>query len=178
LQTRPSYRWDSGETTRSIVVTAGDGGSRTHRVTVTSHPDVRQLTADFTVFVTGSHQRILYSDVMVSEWASFLDGKRVDRWINQDQHLPAGCSIISVSGQEYVRTSSGLRPNGSPVAVKDNGNNGFTISRPGGLLPSDLTVHVHVWHDGFSAIRVRAVYALMEADGVDCNVPGLTITSP
>jgi len=172
-----TYLWDTGETTQSISVTAGLSGSRNHRVRITSFPNIT-LQAQHTVFFDGSHVRFLFSEEMVSEWASFLVGKRVDRWVNRGQQMPSGCSVISISGNEYDYINGRLQPYGFPAAFKNNGYNGFTILRPGGLSARDLTANAHVWHDGLHAVRVRIVYTIHEANGVDCNVPGLTRETP
>jgi hypothetical protein len=172
------YQWDTGESTRSITANASGLGSRTHTVTITNLLDGSSLSTSLTVVFSGAHLRRIYSAEMVSEWATFFDGKRVDRPVNTGKALPAGCSVMSVLGLEYVSQNGNLVPRGVPVSSKDNGNNGFSILRPGGLNARALDAVAHVWHDGFSAIRVRVVYEVWEADGVDCVEPGITMASP
>jgi subtilase family protein len=176
-----TYQWDSGEPTQAITAVAGSSGSRTHTVTVRNAYDGRTLQASHTVVFSGVHLRTLYSDELVSEWATFLDGKRVDRVVNAGKLMVAGCAVGSVAGLEYrPQPSPGgpLLPSGTPVVTLDNGNNGFTVSRAGGVSPLSLETIAHVWHDGVSAIRMRVTYVVWEPDGVDCNLPGATITSP
>jgi hypothetical protein len=174
-----TYLWDSGETSRSIQAIAGSPGlSRLHSVAMTNSIDGSVVRTSQLVVFAGSHLRRIYSEEMVSEWATFLDGKRVDRLINAGRVLPRGCSMAACYGLEYVRQNGEIVPNGSAVEIKDNGNNGFTISRPGGLGAGSLEVYAHVWHDGLSSIRVRAVYDVWEADGIDCVEPGVTRLAP
>jgi hypothetical protein len=88
----------------------------------------------------------------------------------------SGCNVREVLGQEYVKDAGGnIVPFGAPVADSDGGNRGFRVSRPGtwlsnqqSIAPEGLNVFVHAWHDGFSAVRVRAVYVFDEPSGVDC----------
>jgi hypothetical protein len=115
---------------------------------------------------------------MISEWATFFDGKRVDRFVNIGRILPVGCSVLRLRGLEFWQQNGVLVPYGSPVESKDNGNSGFTIARPGGLGPGSLDAAAHVWHDGLSAIRVRIVYDVWEPDNVDSVQPGVTRVAP
>jgi hypothetical protein len=172
------YQWDSGEITRSITANAGGPGSRAHTVTITNMLDGSSLSTSLTVVFSGAHLRRIYSDELVSEWATFFNGKRVDRPVNTGAALPVGCSVNALLGLEYVLQNGNPVPRGVPVSSKDNGNNGFTILRPGGLNARALDAVAHVWHDGFSAIRVRVVYEVWEPDGVDCVVAGVTRASP
>ena len=171
-----AYKWDSGETTRvASFVASAPGTSRTHSVVVRNARDATQVTASLRVLFSGSHVRLIYSDELVSEWASFFVGKRVNRPVNTGRLLPAGCSVAAVRGLEYVQQNGVFVPRGGVVETKDNGNNGFTVLRPGGLGPQALDAVAHVWHDGLSAIRMRVSYEVWEADTVDCVEPGVTI---
>ena len=173
-----SYQWDSGETTSAISPFTGYSGSRTHTVTVRNPADGKVLQASHTVAFAVSHYGKLYSDDMVSEWASWLIGKRVDRIVNQGVMLPSGCSVISARGLEYESQAGSFQPRGAVTSSKDNGYNGFTVSRPGGLSPQDLTALAHVWHDGTSAIRMRVVYEIWEPNGTDCRTRGAMRKAP
>jgi hypothetical protein len=174
-----TYRWDTGETTQTITSTAdGPGKSRNHSVVVRNMHDQSTLQASTTVIFSGAHLRTVYSDELVSEWATFFNGARVDRPVNVGQELPVGCSVVWVRGLEYVSQNGALVPSGSVVESKDNGNNGFTVLRSGGLGPRALDAVAHVWHDGLSAIRMRVAYRVWEPDSVDCVQPGVTIATP
>jgi subtilisin family serine protease len=169
-----TYKWDTGETTPSIVVVAQASGQRTHTVDVTNPVDKTVLRATHTIRFTGSHRRLLYSETLISEWASWGIGKRVNHVVNERQFLPGGCSILGVFGQEYRMRDGVLVPWGVPLGQVKNNSNGFEIHRPGGLSVNALKTVAHVWHDGLSSIRVRVVYDVSEPDGVDCNVAGVT----
>lgn len=66
--------------------------------------------------------------------------------------MVTGCSIISLAGLEYDKLPVTIQPIGLAVSSKDNGYNGFSISRLGGIPAQDLTAFVHAWHNGVSAI--------------------------
>jgi hypothetical protein len=162
----------------NISFVAGPSGARTHTVQVRNPIDGRIVQASHTVFFVGSHLRTLYSEELVSEFASWGFGKRVDRIVNDVSALPYGCAVHSVKGLMYREQNGNFVPDGSPVESIDNGNNGFTVSRPGGLAAEELEALAHVWHDGSSALRMRVVYQVWEPDGGDCWVPGATRTAP
>jgi len=174
-----TYAWDTGEVTRTIAAVAGaPGTTRVHTVAATNSRDGTTLSASLIVVFSGADFRRIYSDELVSEWATFFNGKRVNRPVNIARELAVGCSVVAVRGLEYVRQNGAFVPTGGVVASKDNGNNGFTVIRPGGLNARSLDAIAHVWHDGLSAIRMRVVYDVWEPDNVDCVVPGETIAKP
>ena len=92
--------------------------------------------------------------------------------------LPAGCSLVDVEGIEYADVGGHLTPQGGPVSSRDNGYNGFTITRLGGLPAGSLAVHCHSWHNGVSAIHLRVVYVISEPDGTDCTASGIVLANP
>lgn len=159
--------------------------SREYSATVTEAGTGHTRTAYATVFGQPSHQRVLYSRDMVASWATFFDGHKIARVLNEDQGTRAGCSVRQVLGQEYVRgPAGGLVPFGVPVQEADRGDRGFTVLRPSGWLgnqqsipPEGLSVYVHAWHDGLSAVWVRPVYVFDEPFGVDC-MTGLLQDTP
>lgn len=159
--------------------------SREYSVTVSEVGTGITRTASATVFGQSSHQRTLFSRAMIASWATFLDGHKVARVLNEDMLAPPGCSVRQVLGQEYVRGPGGvLVPFGVPVQEADDGDRGFTVLRPTGWLgnqqsipPDALSAYVHAWHDGFSAIWVRPVYVFDEPAGVDC-LTGLLQETP
>jgi hypothetical protein len=172
------YLWSSGETSKSIYAVAGAHGTRTHTVTVTNTIDGMVLTAALTVTFAGAHFRRVYSTEIVAEWATFFNGAQVDRMVGIRTGLPAGCSVTSVSGIELDYSNGHLVANGSPAASKDNGYNGFTVTRLGGIGASALDALAHVWHDGTSAIHMRVVYDVREPDGTDCTSQGMVQAAP
>ncbi len=120
----------------------------------------------------------VYSVVKVESAASFLNGRRLDINVNQGQFLPIGCDLVEVLGQELtIGGSSPGQAKGLPVASADHANHGFRVSRTGSTL-RDLGTLVHAWHDGFSAVRVRAAYRVLAAAGANCSVPGVVQSTP
>ncbi|MFD9196071.1 S8 family serine peptidase [Streptomyces phaeochromogenes] len=174
-----TYQWDTGETAQTIAAVAGaPGTSRSHSVVITNTQDSSVLTASLTVQFTGAHVRTIYAEQIISEWATFLVGKRVDRLVNSGRQLRDGCSVVSVRGLEYARKDGVFVPVGVAAESKDNGHNGFTVRRPGGIGPRSLDAIAHVWHDGLSAVRMRVAYEVWEVDPVDCVEPGITRAVP
>jgi hypothetical protein len=106
----------------------------------------------------------------------FLNGGRGDDPVNAEVMMPAGCQLVAIKGVHYHRTK--LEP--TPVtATYHHGSHGFTISGSDGVTdPADLSTNAHWWHDGWSAIALRAVYDVLEPEGTDCSVPGATQDTP
>jgi hypothetical protein len=120
----------------------------------------------------------LYSVLKVESAASFLNGAKLDINLNQGQSLPAGCDLVEVLGQELtIGGSNSGQPKGLPAAAVDHMNHGFTVSRTGHTF-GDLSAFVHAWHDGFSAVRVRAAYRVLAPPGSSCAVPGVLQSTP
>lgn len=174
-----TYQWDSGERTQILECTAGPQGSvREHSVAIRNIHDGSVLQAAITVAVTRVHLRMIYSEELISEWATFFNGARVNRLVNVGYELPVGCSVVWARGLQYVETPGGLTPSGAVAETVDNGNNGFTVTRIDGAGPAALDAIAHVWHDGLSGIRLRVAYQIWEPDGVDAVQPGITRGAP
>lgn len=161
--------------TVSVSIPIGET-ARTFSVAVTENVTGHRRTASVTVSTIPTHDRVLFSRNLVSSFASFLDGQRVDRVLDEGLTTRAGCNVREVLGQEYVKNSNGnVVPFGAPVAQSDSGNRGFSVSRPSGwagnqqaIPPEGLSAYVHAWHDGLSSVRVRPVYVIDEPAGIDC----------
>jgi hypothetical protein len=167
----------------SFVIPAGVS-TRTFLATVTEVTTGGRRTATATVMTTPTHTRTLFARDLVTSFASFLDGQRLDVMLNDDFATTPGCNVREVLGQEYVKDASGnIVLFGAPVAESDGGNRGFRVSRPStwfsnqqSMPPEGLGVFVHAWHDGFSSVRVRPVYVFDEPNGVDCMTGVLQAT--
>ena len=134
-------------------------------------PDVEDSQC---LYPRGKHPRILYSKERIASWATFFDGHKGDTIVNSGVRMPDGCTIETVLGQEYHH---GEGPVNSPTSHLDHGDHGFRVIREV-TDPRNLDVKIHWWHDGLSAVFVRAVYMILEDDGTDCMVPGYTIETP
>lgn len=172
------FRWDTGETGGTLSAVAPSTGNRTHVVTARNAIDGTEMRASHVIVTQPVRLRRIYSAELVSEWATFFNGKRVDRLINIGRQLPRGCSIFDVRALEYREIGGIVQPYGLPVASKDNGNSGYTVFRPGGVTARSLDAVAHVWHDGYSSIRLRVVYDVLEPFGVDSLQGGGTIAVP
>jgi hypothetical protein len=112
----------------------------------------------------------------VNEYPVFFDGNRVDRIINAGQQLPAGCEVNGVVG---VRMCTNPWRECSIKATGINGTGfGFHVEKSFPTDKRSLQTLVHVWHDGVTDIRVRVMYYVSEPAGCNCEVPGVTQTSP
>ncbi len=172
-------------TSASVALVIPPGvATRTFLATVTEVATGVRRTATATVMTTPTHTRTLFARDVVTSFASFLDGHRVDVMLNDDFATTPGCNVREVLGQEYVRDAAGnIVLFGAPVAEFDGANRGFRVSRPTtwfsnqqSIPPEGLGVFVHAWHDGFSAVRVRPVYVFDEPNGVDCMTGVLQAT--
>jgi hypothetical protein len=110
----------------------------------------------------------------VADWATFLNGGRHDRKVNEGKMMPQGCQIRRVLGL-LVTEGGATEADQTPRPSYDAGSHGFSISRLPDIDPNDLGVLIHQWHDGFSAVRTRPVYEVYQPRGVDCLVPGLLV---
>ena len=119
------------------------------------------------------HNRTLYSTKRVAHWASFSFGGSGDEFVNTGVLMPIGCELQAVLGI-HDHQQGAIYP---PSESLDDGNHGFKISRQKSD-PKDLGAKVHYWYNGDSAIFVRVVYGLLEANGVDCSVSGATQDTP
>jgi hypothetical protein len=163
-------------TSRSITTAIAAGTpSRIFRVSVTAGGSTR--SAEARVFTAPTQRRVLFSNNMVTAFATFFDGRRLNQVLNSNLVFPDGCSVVDVSGQEYTKNAAGqIVPLGTPLAVNNWPNRGFTITRPDlsslgnrPIRPNEMAVHVHAWHDGVSAVRVRPVYLVDQTAGVNCR---------
>jgi len=158
------------------------------RVVLRDSVDQHNLVASHTINLVAHVQppvlRKLYWSSYVADWATFLNGGVHDRWVNyQGESMPPGCAVQDVRGVLMCRDEFGelfLCGGGEQVTI-DRGNVGFTVTRPGGLEPNDLKTLVHQWHDGFSAVRTKVVYHVLQPSGVDCsksNPPNVLSDTP
>jgi hypothetical protein len=172
------YLWNTGETGASVSFTAGQSGATNHHsVTITNPTDGRTLTAHHSVTAASSHKRILYADPPIVRYPqSPLAGGTYDIKVNYGAVMPVGCSVIAVLGQKVDYVDGAYKNNGPPLPTLYLAwIHGFTIIRPGGISARNLDVDARVWHSGTNAVRVKIHYAISEPDGVDCNVPPLTV---
>jgi hypothetical protein len=123
----------------------------------------------------------LYSTDWVLEYPVFFDGNRLDRTLNGDLLMPPGCSVTMLQGVKVCHPdlNGGWRICSGVAASQNRSDSwGFIASRDPAASPRDLTANIHVWHDGWSEIRVRAVYTVFQPAGVDCSVAGKTQLTP
>lgn len=159
--------------TVDISVSASD--SVDNRIVRASH------RIDVVASVPPPRMRTLYWTSYIADWATFLNGGRYDRVVPPNApKMPEGCRVQRVLGLLVCDYNGTFRacPNEVPQITIDRGNVGFTIIRPAGLRPNDLETIVHQWHDGFSAVRTKVVYEVLQPAGVNCEVPGLLTESP
>jgi hypothetical protein len=116
-----------------------------------------------------SHFRTIYSEALISRWATFFNGESGDTAINAGVSMPSGCEVVYVQGVHY----HGTTPIGAPAASVTDGGHGFTAYSTSSATRG-LDMGMHWWHDGVSSIKVRAAYVIKEPNGVDCSVPGAT----
>jgi hypothetical protein len=115
------------------------------------------------------HFRTIYSEALISHWATFFNGESGDTAINAGVSMPSGCEVVYVQGVHY----HGTTPIGAPAASVTDGGHGFTAYSTSSATRG-LDMGMHWWHDGVSSIKVRAAYVIKEPNGVDCSVPGAT----
>jgi Zn-dependent metalloprotease len=108
------------------------------------------------------HPRILYSTLLLSKWAEWLEGHSDNQTVNGvvvrpqgfpllgSVQMPPGCTVTSVQGLEYHGSQS-LPP---AVPQIDHGQHGFVVTS-GAQTPRDLLAFIHWWHTGISSIKVR-----------------------
>jgi serine protease len=122
----------------------------------------------------------LYSADWVLEYPVFFDGNKLDRTINGGVRMPAGCAVTALTGIRICHSVTGqpwYTCSGEVPAASGGPNNsawGFVVFRDAASGPTDLTANFHVWHDGVTEIRARAVYTVAQPAGTDCSVPAKT----
>ena len=121
-------------------------------------------------------QRRLFSTETVADWATFFNGGRHNRPINREKSMPQGCSVESVRG--ILMEASGPVAGEKPEVTINRGNKGFTVTRTPAISNERLDVDVHQWHDGLTGVKTKAVYDILQPDGVVCAVVGILDTSP
>jgi hypothetical protein len=179
------YRWtvngSAAGTGSRVELTAPPSGVLDVRLTVidTVDGDAQRLTTSQRIKITSNvevaAQVRLFWASYVADWATFLNGGRHDRRVNVGVLMPQGCSVLRVRGNLMIPSAIGgsLIPDGNAETSIDRGNVGFTVSRPDGLPPNSLEALVHQWHDGFSIVRTKVVYDVLQPPGVDCLVEGV-----
>jgi Subtilase family len=124
--------------------------------------------------------RTLFWTSYVADWATFLNGGRHDRIVNAGVLMPQGCVVQRVRGLLMANVNGEIRPAAgeSPQVSIDRGSFGFTVSRVNGTPPNSLEALVHQWHDGFSGVRTKVVYDVLQPAGVNCEVAGVLPRHP
>jgi len=182
------YQWQANgqsvSTGPTTQIKAPASGTLTVTLTVLDTVDHRLLHASQQIAIVAdvappTHRRLYWASY-VADWATFFNGGRHDRLVNDGSVMPRGCVVEGVSGLLMADVNGVIQPapGETPQVSVDKGNVGFTVSRPEGLDANDLKVVVHDWHDGFSIVRTKVVYDIQQPAGVDCAVPGVLTTSP
>lgn len=117
--------------------------------------------------------RTIYSEALVSRWASFFNGEKGDTAIGAGASMPPGCEVVYVQGVDY----HGTTPITPPAGSVSHGGHGFTATSTSSAT-NGLDMSMHWWHDGVSSIKVRAAYVIKEPYGTSCSVPGVTRDTP
>lgn len=181
-----NYTWSAGTGTGNRrAVTMGPVGTTT-TVTVTGRDpkDGNTLSASHAIDVVGavnpSMVITMYSVDWLSEFPIFFDGSAGDHVLNGGIMMVPGCEVINVQG---VRICHGpwracTTETMSAAAAPPGWAWGFSISRDSRLDARSLETNVHWWHDGFTEIRVKAVYKVRQPAGTTCSVPGKTQLAP
>jgi Subtilase family len=178
-----TFRWNNGATGDRQTLTLQPNSSQNICVTATNRFDGTVLNScRVYTHVGGSPTTpaiatsFIFSTATAEAYSAV--GNSINVAIGMGAVLPSACTLDGVFGQQLtIGPPNPWQPIGTAEVTANRGANGFTVSRTASN-PNGLGVLVHAWHNLGSAIRVRAAYRVLAPQGTDCNVPGVTQSTP